>query len=146
MNTCDRCCEQDGADGAADEKASSAASSLCMPIVTPKWTSSFRTTSTAATVEVDIMPHLARVPEGGSFGGYATALHDLGAAYVRFSPWYLYPRVAVAELTKTDCSAHGSTWNSTLLDQVVSDFMTTCLLYTSPSPRDGLLSRMPSSA
>ena len=25
-------------------------------------------------------------------------------------------------------------------------FMTTCLLYTSPSPRDGLLSRMPSSA
>ena len=24
--------------------------------------------------------------------------------------------------------------------------MTTCLLYTSPSPRDGLLSRMPSSA
>ena len=26
------------------------------------------------------------------------------------------------------------------------DNMTTCLLYTSPSPRDGLLSRMPSSA
>ena len=27
-----------------------------------------------------------------------------------------------------------------------SDFFCTCLLYTSPSPRDGLLSRMPSSA
>ena len=27
-----------------------------------------------------------------------------------------------------------------------TDFTTTCLLYTSPSPRDGLLSRMPSSA
>ena len=26
------------------------------------------------------------------------------------------------------------------------DFVGTCLLYTSPSPRDGLLSRMPSSA
>ena len=26
------------------------------------------------------------------------------------------------------------------------DLSTTCLLYTSPSPRDGLLSRMPSSA
>ena len=25
-------------------------------------------------------------------------------------------------------------------------YVTTCLLYTSPSPRDGLLSRMPSSA
>ena len=28
----------------------------------------------------------------------------------------------------------------------VIDIVTTCLLYTSPSPRDGLLSRMPSSA
>ena len=27
-----------------------------------------------------------------------------------------------------------------------SDIVITCLLYTSPSPRDGLLSRMPSSA
>ena len=26
------------------------------------------------------------------------------------------------------------------------DYLKTCLLYTSPSPRDGLLSRMPSSA
>ena len=30
--------------------------------------------------------------------------------------------------------------------QVLADYGTTCLLYTSPSPRDGLLSRMPSSA
>ena len=29
---------------------------------------------------------------------------------------------------------------------VVTAGFTTCLLYTSPSPRDGLLSRMPSSA
>ena len=28
----------------------------------------------------------------------------------------------------------------------ISDIDSTCLLYTSPSPRDGLLSRMPSSA
>ena len=31
-------------------------------------------------------------------------------------------------------------WQSLLTDSIV------CLLYTSPSPRDGLLSRMPSSA
>ena len=35
-------------------------------------------------------------------------------------------------------------------DELIEDFQkivsTTCLLYTSPSPRDGLLSRMPSSA
>ena len=31
-------------------------------------------------------------------------------------------------------------------DVIVSSRLSTCLLYTSPSPRDGLLSRMPSSA
>ena len=31
------------------------------------------------------------------------------------------------------------------LNEKINDF-TSCLLYTSPSPRDGLLSRMPSSA
>ena len=31
-------------------------------------------------------------------------------------------------------------------DQYGQEFDNTCLLYTSPSPRDGLLSRMPSSA
>ena len=40
--------------------------------------------------------------------------------------------------------------NATEIDGVISDVRTedgiTCLLYTSPSPRDGLLSRMPSSA
>ena len=33
-----------------------------------------------------------------------------------------------------------------LLDLVDADQLSICLLYTSPSPRDGLLSRMPSSA
>ena len=31
-------------------------------------------------------------------------------------------------------------------DAVIADMKKSCLLYTSPSPRDGLLSRMPSSA
>ena len=31
-------------------------------------------------------------------------------------------------------------------DELVKPMANTCLLYTSPSPRDGLLSRMPSSA
>ena len=35
---------------------------------------------------------------------------------------------------------------STLSDASVKAVVITCLLYTSPSPRDGLLSRMPSSA
>ena len=32
------------------------------------------------------------------------------------------------------------------IEQAIEDLDDTCLLYTSPSPRDGLLSRMPSSA
>ena len=39
----------------------------------------------------------------------------------------------------------GSTTNNAERQKQVS-FTNTCLLYTSPSPRDGLLSRMPSSA
>ena len=35
---------------------------------------------------------------------------------------------------------------STQLKDTLRDLMDICLLYTSPSPRDGLLSRMPSSA
>ena len=31
-------------------------------------------------------------------------------------------------------------------DMMINEAARTCLLYTSPSPRDGLLSRMPSSA
>ena len=42
-----------------------------------------------------------------------------------------------AKVTRTALQAAGS---------VAGLMITTCLLYTSPSPRDGLLSRMPSSA
>ena len=36
--------------------------------------------------------------------------------------------------------------NPEKLASAVEELVTICLLYTSPSPRDGLLSRMPSSA
>ena len=45
--------------------------------------------------------------------------------------------------------ARGTIWQATqgnAIAVVVSGLIYTCLLYTSPSPRDGLLSRMPSSA
>ena len=40
-------------------------------------------------------------------------------------------------------SLQGAAITSVQIDNVLHEF---CLLYTSPSPRDGLLSRMPSSA
>ena len=48
-------------------------------------------------------------------------------------------------LNKTNLSIKAITKiNCLLVKKLLSSF--TCLLYTSPSPRDGLLSRMPSSA
>ena len=80
--------------------------------------------NTAATVEVDVMPQLGRTPEGGPFAGYEAALSNLGANFVRFAPWYAYPKVVVAELEPTTCGKNGYfSWNTSLLDAVVSDFM-----------------------
>ena len=98
------------------------------------WASSSVSTRTASTVEVDVMPQLSRVNEGGPFPGYAQAVSNLGSRYVRFSPWYAYPKVVVAELAKADCGAKGSSWNTTLLDGIVSDFM---LAVCGPKAADG---------
>jgi hypothetical protein len=84
-----------------------------------------RVASTAATVEVDVMPFLARTEEGGPFNSYYEALANLGAEFVRFAPWFPYPYVVVTELDPPDCNAtHPATnWNSTLSDGVNRDFM-----------------------
>ena len=45
--------------------------------------------------------------------------------------------------------AHGMAQGNTMkaaLQDIITEHFNSCLLYTSPSPRDGLLSRMPSSA
>ena len=41
---------------------------------------------------------------------------------------------------------NGVDLDGTPIPQKMLDLYNSCLLYTSPSPRDGLLSRMPSSA
>ena len=90
------------------------------------WSSSpLKVASTAATVEVDVMPFLARTHEGGPFDAYFTAMENLGAEFVRFSPWYPYPKVVVPELDPPNCTASkpATNWNSTYFDAVVRDFM-----------------------
>ena len=50
-------------------------------------------------------------------------------------------------LLERDQLTSGTTWHAAgLVSQLGPSAAITCLLYTSPSPRDGLLSRMPSSA
>ena len=89
------------------------------------------TASTAATIEVDCCePFLTRDPAahvngGGPFGSYTTAMQDLGAEFVRWAPWYVYPRVVVMELEPPDCTAAtpATNWNSEHFDAVTADFM-----------------------
>ena len=53
------------------------------------------------------------------------------------------------QLVKDNRTNHESTSPDKVLDGEIDEFLEQslyCLLYTSPSPRDGLLSRMPSSA
>eukprot|EP01051_Picozoa_sp_SAG22_P018814 SAG22_NODE_3282_length_1806_cov_2.055653_2_plen_456_part_00 len=100
------------------------------------WTTETRRTSTAATVEVDVMPFLARQPQtdpyvtdhhyGGPFDKYYAALQNLNASFVRFAPWCPNPRLVVPELTPPDCTSTmpATNWNSTFFDQLMLDFMT----------------------
>ena len=54
---------------------------------------------------------------------------------------------ACAALSLTACSSDaGASSDEPAVVIEVKNMAYTCLLYTSPSPRDGLLSRMPSSA
>ena len=57
--------------------------------------------------------------------------------------------MTVTVYTKPSCVQCNATYralDSKGIEYEVLDLSVDCLLYTSPSPRDGLLSRMPSSA
>ena len=53
---------------------------------------------------------------------------------------------SVKDIEKTVCWSHLETLNRCLPGRYKAPTYLICLLYTSPSPRDTLLSRMPSSA
>ena len=53
---------------------------------------------------------------------------------------------AAGPLNHGDGSGAGGIWVVDAADEAAVTQLIDCLLYTSPSPRDGLLSRMPSSA
>eukprot|EP00729_Bicosta_minor_P000930 gene930-18600_t len=82
-------------------------------------------TSTAATIEVDVMPFLGRTDFGGPFNAYYESLENLGSEYVRYAPWFPNPRVVVPELVPSDCTATkpATNWNSSYFDDIMRDFM-----------------------
>ena len=100
--------------------------------VTLNFTEAVARSRTAANIEVDVMPLLGH-NETSQFEAYTRALGVLrehAMSYIRFSPWFGYPRVVVAELDESgvDCSGPGgadAVWNTALLDGVMRDFYVT---------------------
>ena len=86
---------------------------------------------------------------GGKYGRITSAVSDARISYVKAN-YLILSKVAVV----TACEIQGSSQHFqevSLAEKIGVDIFgantrCTCLLYTSPSPRDGLLSRMPSSA
>ena len=79
---------------------------------------------------------------------YATTTFEANNAFLDVSePEGGFRFARGLQLVETDGTR---TWlqqrDATFMDEYSVERSTTCLLYTSPSPRDGLLSRMPSSA
>ena len=80
--------------------------------------------------------------------GIATLVHHRGATTLPGAP----PNLGVGQpiLLLHDAGVNGNVFGDLMDLLVLSNspfsFDLPCLLYTSPSPRDGLLSRMPSSA
>eukprot|EP01050_Picozoa_sp_SAG11_P000751 SAG11_NODE_26_length_23420_cov_40.459886_17_plen_184_part_00 len=83
------------------------------------WSVVLRTVKTSSQIETDVMPFLSRSANGGDFNGYYNSLQNLGAEYMRFSPWFGYPQVVVPELVQTKCQ--GSQANYTLMDGIMRD-------------------------
>ena len=100
-------------------------------------------------------PVLLYGPWGGEWSAKAwyallrMTLEAGGAAFIKWGQWAstrydVFPAQLCKELELLQCGAPEHSWRRTkeILERAYGD----CLLYTSPSPRDATLSRMPSSA
>ena len=80
---------------------------------------------------------------GGQFGANFSDMLLHGFGYMSFLVPIMILVLGVNFFLNRHDTAEPSYFNRVL---IAAGFLVTCLLYTSPSPRDGLLSRMPSSA
>src|SRR5579872_3354076 len=87
--------------------------------VTVQWSQTQLISKTTLTLQVVVNPPLRR---GSSLhDSIFTALHAMGADYVRFVPWLPYPRLGVAELDPPTATA--TSWNFTHIDPITIDFL-----------------------
>ena len=83
------------------------------------WAGSTQIMHTTPTLQVVVNPLLRH---GSPIHDAAlAALHELGADYVRYVPWFPYPRLAVAELDPP--TKQKTSWDFSLIDPMTLDFL-----------------------
>ena len=87
--------------------------------VSVDWSRTLRVSRSTPTLQVVVNPMLER----GSpiHDGAFSALQELGADYVRFVPWFPYPKMAVAELRPP--TANRTFWDFAGIDPIARDFL-----------------------
>jgi hypothetical protein len=84
-----------------------------------KWNNVIMVSKSTATLQVVSNPMLSRT--GSMHDGAFKALKDLGADYVRYVPWHVYPKLVVAELEPP--TATTTSWDFSLIDPMTLDFL-----------------------
>jgi hypothetical protein len=84
-----------------------------------QWNKTTVLSKSTATLQVVVNPPL-RPGEPLSAASYK-AVKDLGADYVRYVPWFPYPKLAVAELEPP--TSQRTSWDFSLIDPMTKDFL-----------------------
>jgi len=83
-----------------------------------QWNNVAMVSKSTATLQVVSNPMLSRT--GSMHDGSFTALKEMGADYVRYVPWHVYPKLVVAELEAP--TATTTSWDFSLIDPMTIDF------------------------
>ena len=83
------------------------------PVLEIRWDRASQVSQTTATLQVVVNPPLR--PGSAIHDAAFRTLRDLGADYVRYVPWFPYPKLAVAELEP-------GVWDTSLIDPMTIDF------------------------
>jgi hypothetical protein len=109
-----------------------------------QWNNVTMVSKSTATLQVVSNPMLSRA--GTMHDGAFNALKDIGADYVRYVPWHVYPKLVVAELEAP--TATTTLWDFSLIDPMTIDFLNAtkghsvifmaCAFFISYSPATGM--------
>jgi hypothetical protein len=84
-----------------------------------QWNNVTLVSKSTPTLQVVSNPMLSRT--GSMHDGSFSALKDMGADYVRYVPWHVYPKLVVAELEPP--TSKTTSWDFSLIDPMTIDFL-----------------------